>query len=108
MTDDEEALWDWGTEVLGTLYYALEEGDTAAVPPLEDIRDAVECLVLATGWNGLEPHVAPVRRALRGPDVESYAEIARLTERLLEAAKEHIRIREEPKTSVERHDDDIF
>lgn len=110
MTEEDEECWDGATDVLGTLFYAFEEGDTEAIPDLSSIRDAVDCLVFLAGWKGLEPNVVPVRRALLGPDVASYAEIVRLTKSLLEEAAERLSQRDyrAEDVSPNRQEDDLF
>ncbi|HCF3246188.1 hypothetical protein ACOAOH_24080 [Pseudomonas aeruginosa] len=87
---EDEDIWDWATMELGTLFYAFEEGDLAAIPPLEDLQSAVDQIALLAGWRGLEPEVLPLRRLLAGPNVSSYAEVVRLAKDFLDRARERI------------------
>ncbi|WP_090311309.1 hypothetical protein [Pseudomonas linyingensis] len=108
VTDDEEDIWLWATEIIGTLFYAFRDGHPEHLPPLEEIRSAVEGLILLAGWKGLEPEVRPVRLALRGPDVRSYAELVRLVEGFLDEVKERLHQKELARQPYVPRDDDLF
>lgn len=86
----DEDIWNWATVVLGTLFYAFEEADLAAIPPLEELQSAVDQIALLARWRGLEPEVLPLRRLLAGPNVSSYAEVVRLAKDFLDRARERI------------------
>lgn len=108
VTDDEEDVWQGAAEVIGTLFYAFRDGRPEHLPPLDEIRSAVEELIFLAGWNGLEPEVRPVRLALRGPDVQSYAELVRLIEVFLDEVRERLHQKELARQPYVPRDDDLF
>lgn len=76
-------LEEYALDVISNFEYAMEHGDSAVMPDLDELRFALERLMFHHGMNGLEASVAPLRRAVRGPDVKSYREVARLIQGLM-------------------------
>lgn len=76
-------LEDYALDIIFDFEYAMEHGDSAVMPDLDELRFALERLMFHHGMNGLEASVAPLRRAVRGPDVKSYREVARLIQELM-------------------------
>ena len=84
----DESIWRDSSSVLESLFRALEQGGEARPPDLEQIRSAVYCLIAITDWNGLEPHIRPIRSALERPIV-SYVEVAALAKKFLADVAAH-------------------